>query len=247
VCAACVRGDEALCISLRVLGEHTQGGLAEFVVVPATNVHTVPAEYPLERAAAVPLTFATAWRGLHSRAALQSGESILVTGASGGVATAAIQIARRAGARVFAVTTGDHVERVRQLGAETVYDRNTADFSREVWRDTSKTGVDVIFDSVGEVTWHACLRALSRGGRLVVYGATTGPDARTDLRLIFWKQIAIIGTTMSGRAEFRAVLAAVFRGEMEPVIDVVWPLERVREAHERLEKGEHFGKIVLTV
>jgi NADPH:quinone reductase-like Zn-dependent oxidoreductase len=210
-CAACMRQDEALCVSLRVLGEHTQGGLAEFVVVPATNVHAVPAGYPLERAAAAPLTFATAWRGLHSRAMLQHGESLLVTGASGGVATAAIQIARRAGARIFAVTTTEHIERVRQLGAETVYDRNTTDFSSAVWRDTNKTGVDVIFDSVGEATWHACLRALSRGGRLVVYGATTGPDARTDLRLLFWKQIAILGTTMSDRSEFRAVMDDVFR------------------------------------
>jgi NADPH:quinone reductase-like Zn-dependent oxidoreductase len=244
-CVHCRRQDEALCRTLRILGEHTQGGLAEYVVVPAENVHIVPDGFPLEAAAAAPLTFATAWRGLISRARLQAGETILVTGASGGVATAAIQIAQRANARIFAVTTTEHIERVRALGAHVVYDRNVVDFSREIWRDTDRQGVDVIFDSVGAATWHNCLRALARAGRLVVYGATSAPSAATDIRFIFWKQLSILGTTMSNRAEFQAVMSMVFNCQLEPVIDVVWPLERIRAAHERLEKGEQFGKIVL--
>src|SRR5690606_6807756 len=149
-----------------------------------------------------PLAYLTAWRGLITRGRLRAGETVLVTGASGGVATAAVQIARLAGARVFAATTEAHVGRVRALGADAVYDRARQDISREVWRATEKRGVDVVFDSVGEAMWTGNVRALARGGRLVVYGATTGPKAESDLRLIFWKQLEILGTTMSNRHEF---------------------------------------------
>jgi NADPH:quinone reductase-like Zn-dependent oxidoreductase len=246
VCDWCRAGQEPLCLTYRILGEHTQGGFAEYVIVPARNLYPVPEGYPLETAAAAPLVFLTAWRGLVSRARLRAGESVLITGASGGVATAAVQIAGHLGARVFAVTTSDNVERVRALGAEVVYDRNTVDFSREIWRDTDKRGVDVIFDSVGAATWQQNLRAVARGGRIVVYGATTGPGLETDARVLFWKQADILGTTMSNRQEFRAVMDLVFSGQLEPVIDVVWPLDDARAAHERLEAGEQFGKIVLT-
>ena len=245
-CEWCRAEDEPLCADYRILGEHTQGGFAEYVVVPARNLYAVPEGYPLEAAAAAPLVFLTAWRGLTTRAQLRREESVLITGASGGVATAAIQIAKHIGARVYAVTTTDNVERVRALGADIVYDRNAVDFSREIWRDTGKRGVDVIFDSVGAATWTRNVRALARGGRIIVYGATTGPQLETDARVLFWKQAAILGTTMSNRREFRQVMDLVFRGEMEPIIDVVWPLDRARDAHERLEAGAQFGKIVLT-
>ena len=244
-CAACRQGEESLCERYRILGEHTQGGFAELVVVPARNLYRVPAGYALERAAAAPLVFLTAWRGLMTRGGLRAGQDLLVTGASGGTGTAAIRIAKWRGARVFAVTSAAHVERVRALGADRVYDRTAEDFSRAVWRDTDKRGVDVVFDSVGQAMWAGCMRALARGGRLVTYGATTGPDARTDLRVVFWKQLSILGTTMSSRREFREAMDHVFSGELEPVVDVTWPLERVKEAHERLESAEAFGKIVL--
>src|SRR5690606_30070135 len=152
---------------------------------------------------------------------------------------------KHAEARVFAVTTADNVERVRQLGADVVYDRESVDYSKEVWRDTGKRGVDLIFDSVGEVTWQQNVRAATRGRRIVVYGGTTGPRLETDARVLFWKQLEIIGTTMSNAAEFREVMSLVFGGAFEPVIDVVWDLDRAREAHERLEAGRQFGKIVL--
>ena len=244
-CEACLRGETPLCAEYRILGEHTQGGFAEYVVVPASNLYPIPEGMPYEEAAAAPLVFLTAWRGLIGRGGLRAGEDVLVTGASGGVATAAIQIAKLAGARVFAVTTTENVERVRELGADVVYDRTAVDFSKEVWRDTGKRGVDLILDSVGAATWKQNLRALARGGRLVVYGATTGPIGETDLRVVFWKQAQIIGTTMASRREFEEAMKLVFRGELRPVVDVVWPLERAREAHERLERGEQFGKIVL--
>jgi NADPH:quinone reductase-like Zn-dependent oxidoreductase len=234
-------------VRYRIIGEHTPGGLAEYVVVPARNLFAVPDDYPLEKAAAAPLMFMTAWRGLMTRGRLQAGEAVLITGASGGVATAAIQIARHADARVFAVTTTENVERIRTLGAETVYDRTQLDYSAQLWTDTGKRGADLIFDSVGTATWRQNLRSAARLGRIVVYGGTTGPKLETDVRQVFWKQLEIIGTTMSNRREFAAVMELVFSGVFEPVIDVVWPLERIREAHMRLEGGEQLGKIVLTV
>lgn len=244
-CEWCARGEEPLCLSYRILGEHTNGGFAEYVVVPARNLYRVPENYPLETAAAAPLSTLTAWRGLMTRGRLRRGETVLITGASGGVATAAIQIARHAGARVHAVTTTEHVDRVHALGADVVYDRTRVDYSREIWRDTNKRGIDLIFDSVGEKTWSQNVRAAARLGRIVVYGGTTGPRLETDARQAFWKQIEIIGTTMSNRTEFRQAMDLVFSGAIEPVIDVVWALERAREAHERLEVGRQFGKIVL--
>jgi len=244
-CEWCRRGEQPLCLHYRILGEHTQGGFAECVCVPAANLLEVPAEYPLELAAAAPLTFVTAWRGLVSRARLQPGETVLITGASGGVATAAIQVARHIGARVFAVTTGEHRELVRSLGADVVYDRTKVDFAQELARDTGGRGVDVVLDSVGSATWKGVLRSVARLGRLVVYGATTGPQAEFDLRALFWKQVSIMGTTMSTPAEFETVMALVFRGELRPVLDVAWPLSEARAAHERLEAGAQFGKIVL--
>lgn len=245
VCEWCVKGEEPLCADYRILGEHTNGGFADYVVVPARNLLRVPDGYDLEKAAAAPLAFLTAWRGVMTRGRLRADESVLITGASGGVATAAIQIARHAGARVYAVTTAENVERVRALGADVVYDREQVDWSKEIWRDTDRRGVDLIFDSVGEQTWKQNVRAAARAGRIVVYGATTGPRLETDARVLFWKQLEIIGSTMSNRAEFREVMALVFSGTLEPVIDVVWDLDRAAEAHERLEAGRQFGKIVL--
>lgn len=246
-CEWCRAGEVPLCPDYKIIGEHTQGGFAEYVAVPAANLYPIPEGFSFEEAAAAPLVFLTAWRGLISRGRLRAGEDVLVTGASGGVASAAVQIAKFAGARVFAVTTTENVERVRELGADVVYDRAKVDFSRELWRDTGKRGVDLTLDSVGSGTWKQNLRALARGGRLVVYGATTGPIGETDLRVLFWKQAEIIGTTMSNRGEFEEVMKLVFRGKLKPVVDVVWPLERIREAHERVEAGEQFGKVVLKI
>lgn len=244
-CEWCRRGEHPLCVRFGVFGEHTWGGAAELAVAPATNLYTLPDDVPFERAAAAPLVFATAWRGLVTRGRLRAGEDVLITGASGGVATAAVQIARLAGAHVRAVTTGANLERVRRLGAHVVYDREAADFSARVWHDTGKRGVDLILDSVGSAFWQPNVRALARGGRLVVYGATTGAEGPTDLRRLFWKQHEILGTTMSTVAEFESVMHLVFEGRLAPVIDVTWPLERAAEAHARLEAGEQFGNIVL--
>ena len=244
-CEWCRAGEEPLCEEFAILGEHTQGGFAEFAVVPARNLYRLPDDVDLERAAAVPLVFLTAWRGLVTRGRLRQGGSVLVTGGSGGVSTAAIQIAKHLGATVYAVTSTPHVDRVRELGADRVFDRLEEDYSKEVWKATDRRGVDVVLDSVGEATFEQNTRALAKRGRLVVYGGTTGPRATFDIRRLFWRQLEILGTTMANQEEFRAAMDLVFRGSLEPVVDVVWPLDRAREAHERLEAGEALGKIVL--
>jgi NADPH:quinone reductase-like Zn-dependent oxidoreductase len=232
-------------VSYRVIGEHVRGGAAEFVVVPARNVYPISDGVSFERAAAAPLVFMTAWRGLITQGNLRPGDTVLITGASGGVSTAAIQIARFAGARVFALTSAPYVDRVRELGAHVVYDRADQEWSRALWRDTGKRGVDVVFDSVGSAIFGRCVRSLARCGRMVVYGATTGPTGELDLRVAFWKQVSIVGSTMANQAEFQRAMDLVFAGEFDPVVDSVRPLSEIREAHARLESGEAFGNIVL--
>lgn len=246
-CEWCQRGEPNLCDHYAIIGEHTQGGFAEYVVVPAANLFRVPDEVDFATAAAAPLAFLTAWRGIRTRGRLRAGETVLVTGGSGGVASAAIQIAKHLGAIVHAVTTAEHVERVQALGADHVYDRTVADFSRELAQRTNTRGVDLVFDSVGEATWKQNTRSLAKLGRIVVYGATTGPHVQLDLRHVFWKQLEVIGTTMATPEEFREVMQLVFSGKLEPVVDVVLPLEQIREAHERIEMGKQFGKIIIEV
>ena len=230
-----------------IIGEHTQGGFAEFCVAPAANLLEIPPNFDDTVAAAASLTFVTAWRALVTRAALRPGERVLITGASGGVGTAAVAIAAKVGASVFALSSGErNAEALRELGAHTVYDRTeTPDFAGEVWRDTGKEGVDVVYDTVGEPIWEQCVRSLGRCGRLVTSGTTGGGWARTNLRAIFWKQLTVMGSTMGTPDEYRSVMRLVFDGDISPVIDRVLPLGEARRAHEILEAGEHFGKLVL--
>ncbi len=231
---------------LEIIGEHTQGGFAEYALAPAANLLEIPEGVSDEVAAAAALVGVTAWRGLMSRGGLRAGERVLVTGASGGVSTMAVQYARAAGAEVFAITSSeDSVRRVRELGADHVFDRTACDWPREVYRATAKRGIDLCLDSVGEAIWRDLLRALAVGGRLVTFGATTGASGRIDIRLLFWRQLSILGSTMGTPAEFRQAMNLVFDGVATPPIHSVLPLEEVRKAHELLEAGGVFGKIVL--
>ena len=240
------RGRSLPSAELRIIGEHTPGGFAEYAVVPAANLVEIPSGVSFEEAAAASLAGVTAWHAVVVRGRVRPGERVLVTGASGGVSTMAVQIARHAGARVHAVTSGaDNVARVRDLGAHVVYDRLETDYGRALWRDTGKEGVDLIVDSVGAATWKANLRALRQGGRLVCYGATTGPAGETSLPLLFWKQASILGSTMGTPADYRRTMRLVFDGVLRAPIDEILPLDRAREAHERLEAGEVFDKLVL--
>jgi NADPH:quinone reductase-like Zn-dependent oxidoreductase len=247
-CEFCLAGEQSLCAQFGILGEHMTGGAAEFARVPAVNALTIPDSYPFEMAAAAPLVFLTAWRALISRARLRAGEDVLIIGAGAGTSTAAIQIAKRAGARVFVTSSSDDkLRRAKEIGADVGLNYETQEWDRELFAQTGKRGVDVVFESVGAATWTKSIRALRRGGRMVVIGATTGPNPAEEIRQIFWKQIEIIGSTMSNQREFREVMKLVFRGELKPIVDTVMPLEQAREAHQRLARGEQFGKIVLEI
>ena len=247
-CDFCIAGEESLCPDFKILGEHTSGTAAEFVRVPAVNVLPIPDDYPFEQAAAAPLVYLTVWRALISRACVRAGEDVLILGAGAGTGTAAIQIAKKAGARVFVTSSSDEkLQMAKEIGADIGINYQTQEWDREVFKLTAKRGVDIVFDSVGAATWLKSIRSLKRGGRLVVIGATTGANPPEEIGYIFWKQIDILGSTMSNQREFREVMKLVLRNELKPVIDRVFPLERAQEAHARLESGAQFGKIVLTV
>lgn len=247
-CEFCLRGDHSLCVNFKIYGEHLPGGYAEFMRVPARNVIAMPDDFTFIEACAAPLAFLTAWRALITRGRLRPGEDVVILGAGSGVSTAAIQIAKYAGARVFATSHSDEkLERARALGAEVLINYATSEWEKEVFRITGKRGADVVVDSVGEATWLKSLRALCKGGRLITYGATTGPNPAEEIRLVFWKQLEIIGTTMGSQGEFMDVMKLVFQRQLKPVVDVVMPLEEAALAHERLARNEQFGKIILTV
>jgi len=230
----------------RILGEHLNGGFAEYVVVPATNLVEIPTGVDYEVAAAASLVGVTAYRALLVRGGLRPGERVLITGGSGGVATIAVQMAALCGARVFAVTSGpENMARVEALGAHRVYDRLARDVPRAIWQDTRKEGMDLVVDSVGGPDWNRWIRSLAPGGRLVCYGATAGALVETDLRLLFWKQASLLGSTMGNPEEYRAAMGLVFRGEVSPVIHRRFPLEEIRAAHSLLEEGGVFGKVVV--
>lgn len=247
-CEFCKRGEESLCINFKIYGEHLPGGYAEYIQVPQRNVLAIPDDFDYVDICAMPLAFLTAWRALITRGRLKAGEDVVVLGAGSGVSTAAIQIAKYAGARVFTTSHSDEkLGRAQELGADVLINYTTSEWEKQVFRMTNKRGADLVVDSVGEATWLKSLRALRKGGRLVTYGATTGPNPAEEIRLIFWKQLEIIGTTMSNQGEFMDVMKLVFQRKFKPVVDVVMPLESAAEAHERLAKNEQFGKIVLTV
>ncbi len=240
------RGEDSVSPGYRILGEHRRGGAAEFVVVPAANLHRLPAGIGFPEAAAPLLVGLTAWRMLIHRAALRPAETVLVVGAGGGVNSMAIQVARLAGARVFAVAgSAEKAEAARRLGAEEAFDRTRGDWVREVLARTEKRGVDVVVDNVGRATLASSLKAVARGGRIVVVGNTSGPLTEIDLRFLFAKQISLIGSTMGSHQDFRVVTGLLWSGALRPVIDRTYPLAEGIEAYRRLEEGRHFGKILL--
>ncbi|HEU5303535.1 MAG TPA: zinc-binding dehydrogenase [Gemmatimonadales bacterium] len=247
-CAACRSGEESLCERLRVLGEHCGGTIAEYVVVPAENLAPVPPGMSWAQAAAFSLATLTAWRMLVTRARLQPGETVLIWGIGGGVALAALQIARHIGARPI-VTSGSaaKLDAARQLGAEVALDQGEADVVVEVRKVTGGRGADVVVDSVGQESWQGSLRSLRRGGRLVICGATSGPMVSMDLRRLFWHQWSILGSTLGSRREYAEIVALAAQGKLWPVIDRTVPLGDALAAFERLQRGEQVGKLVIEV
>ena len=245
-CAQCLAGADNLCKGYGIFGEMRNGGCAEFQVVPAANLLPKPREMTFEQAAAWPLAFLTAWHMLVARAALRPGETVLVHAAGSGVGSAAVQIAKLVGAQVIATAGSDaKAARALELGADEVINHAKEDWVQTVRRMTGKRGVDVVFEHTGAATWEGSVRSLVRGGRLVTCGATSGFEAKFDLRVLFFKQLSFIGSTMGSRAELWTVLDLIRAGKLRPVVDRVLPLAAIREAHRVMENREQFGKIVV--
>ena len=248
-CRACLAGRDNMCPDWELLGETIHGTLAEYVTVPARNLLKIPDSVDYGTAAAASLVFLTAWHSLITRGRLQAGENVLIVGASGGVNTASIQIAKLAGATVFVVGANKQkLALAESLGADHLIDRSEREnWSKAVYQATNRQGVDVVVDNVGAGTMPSSLRSAAKGGRILTVGNTGGPTFEIDNRFIFGKHLSIIGSTMSSIEDFRTVMGLVFQGKLKAVIDRSYPLEVTAEGQRRLEAGEQLGKIVIDI
>jgi NADPH:quinone reductase-like Zn-dependent oxidoreductase len=248
MCEYCLSGRDSMCRSYKIIGYLVDGGYAELVSVPEVNLIPKPERLEPEEAAAVPLVFMTAWHMLVTRAAISPGEVVLVLGAGSGVGSAAVQIAKLWGARVIATAGNDDKLRcAKELGADELINHNQQDVAEEARRLTGKKGVDVVFEHVGAATWEKSIKALAVGGRLVTCGATSGYAGQTDIRYVYSRQLSILGSYMASKAELLKVVDLVKERRLEPVVDQVYPLIDAAKAQQRMERREHFGKIVLRV
>ncbi len=247
-CDFCLAGKDNLCKNWHLLGETRRGTYAEYVVVPERNVYHLPDHLSFEVAAASALVFQTAWHSLINRGQLKPGETVLIVGASGGVNTASIQIAKFAGAKVIVVgSNSEKLARAKEIGADILIDRSIDEaWSKQVYLLTEKRGVDMVVDNVGS-TFMQSFRAASKGGRILTVGNTGGAQFEIDNRLIFGKHLTIIGSTMSPQQDFRKVMELIGEGKFKPPIDRVFPLSEAKNAQDYLESGNQFGKIVLEI
>ena len=233
---------------ISVIGEHMDGTHAELIAVPESQVYPLPDEVSFEEAAAFPLVFETVYRMLVTRAGLQAGEWVLVWGAGSGIGSAALVIARALGAHVIATSSSDaKLELARGLGADALVNHAKADVLEAVREATGGPGADIVVEHVGEATWQTSLQAVRPHGRIVVCGATTGPNPKAALHRVWWKQLTILGSTMGGKEDFEGAFELVKSGKARPVVDSVFPLAEAAAAHKRMESGEHFGKVVLRI
>ena len=246
-CEQCIAGHDNFCADYVLFGRQIHGGYAEFVRSPSVNVIPIPGNLSFEEGAAVPLVFLTAWHMLFNRAQLRPAETVLVIAAGSGVGSAAIQIAKAAGARVIA-TAGSEAKlaKAKSLGADDTVPHG-GEFARDVKKLTGGKGVDVVFEHVGAATWEQSIFSLKPGGRLVTCGATTGFESKININYVFGRQLSILGSFMGEKSELFAALELFKRGLLKPVVDTVVPLERAADAHRRLESREQFGKVVLRV
>ena len=248
-CAHCVAGDHPYCDEFAMLGEHAPGNYAEFIRVPARNLLAIPDHADMLAAAAAPVVYVTAWRMLFTKGHLQPGETVLIVGAGGGVNTAAIQLAKFAGAGVY-VVAGDanKAQAALGLGADWVVDRSAQpNWGKAVWAKTNKRGVNVVVDNVGEPTWLNSLRSLGAGGRLLTVGGTAGYNAVTPINIVFARQLHIIGSTMGSQADFTKVMTLIFDGKIKVAVDHVFALRDYPQALERMMTDQHFGKLVVEI
>lgn len=248
-CEFCRAGRDNMCREWELLGETVRGTYAQYVAVPELNALRLPDHFGFAEAAAASLVYLTAWHSLITRGGLKAGETVLIIGASGGVNTAAIQIAALAGATLYVVgSTAEKLAQAGSLGADHLIDRSEdADWSRSVYMMTGKRGVDVVVDNVGKATMAASLRAARTGGRILTVGNTSGPVYELDNRYLFAKHLSLLGSTMGTRPDFDKVMGLLFRGRLKPVIGANFPLAEARQAQQVMAEGEQFGKIVLDI
>src|SRR5882724_6586422 len=248
VCEKCMAGKQNFCPQFSVLGYANDGGNCELITVPRVNVLLVPQDVKLsfDELASMPLVFVTAWHMLVGRCNIKPGDTVLVLGANSGVGTAAIQIAKLFNARVIA-TAGDEkkMEKARELGADYVINHYQQKISDEVKKITNKAMCDIVFEHVGQATWQESMKSLKPGGRLVTCGATTGPEASFDIRFLFARQLSFLGSFMGTMGDFHEVMKHIFSGKIKPIVDKSFPMREAAAAHERLEKSEQFGKVIL--
>ena len=245
-CEACAHGLDSACRSYTLFGAFVDGGYAEYVKSPEANVIPIPGDLNFDEAAAVPLVFVTAWHMLFTRAGLKPGEEVLVIGAGSGVGSAAIQIAKLAGARVIATAGADwKLEKARALGAEEVINHSRQSIAEEVKRLTAKRGVDVIVEHVGAAVWDACFDSLATYGRLVTCGVTSGGEVKLNVQALFGRQRSVLGSFMGGKGELMEALKLLGRRELKSVVDSAFPLKDAAAAHKKMESREFFGKILL--
>jgi NADPH:quinone reductase-like Zn-dependent oxidoreductase len=245
-CIECLSGRDNLCPQYEILGYQRDGGYAQFVAAPGVNVVPKPQALSFEEAAALPLVTITAWHMLVTRANVQPGEDVLIHAAGSGVGSLGIQIAKLRGARVIATASSDaKLEKARELGADETINYSNAEWPKEVRRLTNKRGVDVVFEHTGAETWPGSIASLAKDGRLVTCGATSGFDARTDLRQVFYRHLSLLGSFMGSKAELLEAMKFVERGMIRGVVDQALPLAEARRAHELMEDRAQFGKLVL--
>jgi NADPH:quinone reductase-like Zn-dependent oxidoreductase len=247
-CEYCTAGWDNMCRDWHLLGETVRGTYAEYVSLPARQLYKLPAGFDLRSAAAAALVYQTAWHSLVTRGNLKAGETVLIVGASGGVNSASIQVARFNGARVIVVGSDEKkLELAESLGADMLIDRSKeADWSKAAFLATDKRGVDIVVDNVG-TTFVPSLRALRKGGRLLTVGSSGGPKFEIDNRFVFAKHLSIIGSTMGPLKDFNTVMGLVTAGKLKPVLDRSFPLREAAEAQTRLARGEQMGKITLDI
>ncbi len=245
-CERCLLGEDNLCRSYAIVGEHRAGGYAEFVSVPRQNVLPKPRSLSFEEAACLPLTFLTAWTMLVRRAQLRPGETILIQAAGSGVGSAAVQIAKLLGATVIATASSQaKLDKARALGADHLINYTQTDFLAEVKRITQRKLVEVVFEHVGGDTFEKSVACLPYGGRLVTCGATTGSEVKLDLKVLFYKRISLLGSTMGTKGDLFRILQLVEEGRLRPVLDRTLPLEQAAQAHQLLSDRAQFGNVVL--
>lgn len=245
-CEACLSGRDNLCREYDIIGYRRDGGYADLVVVPGVNIIPKPSKLSWEEAAALPLVTVTAWHMLVTRANVQPGEDVLVHAAGSGVGSIAIQIARLRGARVITTASSDDkLAKARELGADETINYTRDDWPKEVKRLTDRKGVDVVVEHTGTATWAGSISSLKNNGRLVTCGATSGFDARTDLRQVFYRHLTILGSFMGSKSELLEAMKFVEHGKIRAVVDQVLPLAEARQAHQLIENRAQFGKVVL--